>query len=151
MIPGRTTWLALLPDRTGVFRGACAEYCGGSHALMAFHVVVQEKVDYQKWLEQQRRPSVSTLAAGRDLFLASGCGACHTVRGTGADGVIGPDLTHVGSRLSIGAGTLESGPGAFRLWLTRTEKVKPSVHMPHFGMLPADQLDALALYLESLK
>ena len=151
MIPGRTTYLALHPERTGVFRGACAEYCGGSHALMAFDVVVMEKQAFEDWLSQQARPALADFPAGRELALSNGCGACHTIRGTGADGAIGPDLTHVGSRLSIGAGTLKNVPGAFRAWLARTGKIKPSVHMPHFGMLPADELDALALYLQSLK
>lgn len=150
MIPGRVTHLALLPERTGVFRGICAEYCGGSHALMAFDVVVMEKDDFARWLEQQRQPASAT-SAGGEVFLANGCGACHAIRGTPAKGLIGPDLTHVGSRRSIGAGTLKNEPGAFRKWLEQTDQVKPQVLMPHFGMLPADEMDLLVTYLESLK
>ncbi|MCZ7683019.1 MAG: cytochrome c oxidase subunit I [Sandaracinaceae bacterium] len=100
MIPGRVTRMALEPTRTGVFRGACAEYCGLSHARMQLLAVVMEPADFDAWLEAQREPARppdgARAAAGAAAFDALGCGACHTVRGTRADGVIGPDLTHVG-------------------------------------------------------
>lgn len=155
MIPGRRNRLALEPIRTGVYRGACAEYCGTAHALMNFYVVVQGEDEFARWLEQQRapaRPPVEPHAIrGRDVFFENGCGACHTVRGTSADGVIGPDLTHVGSRLSLGAGLLPNEPEAFLRWMARTQHVKPGVLMPAFGMLPAEDLRALAGYLKSLQ
>ena len=155
MIPGRTNRLTLEPTRTGVFRGACAEYCGTSHALMSFYVIVLEKADFAVWLEHQQEPAQppqQPLAGrGQELFLANGCGACHTVRGTLADGVVGPDLTHVGSRLSLGAGILPNEPDAFLRWIAGTEDVKPGVHMPAFGMLPPEDLRALAVYLEGLQ
>lgn len=156
MIPGRTTRLVLHPTRTGTFRGVCAEYCGTSHALMAFQAVVHEPESFRAWMERQRAPAVprtgSTAAArGRELFTANGCGACHTVRGTPADGTVGPDLTHVGSRLTLGAGTLETTRDTFERWLARTDGVKPGVHMPAFGMLPEPDLRALAAYLDGLE
>ena len=155
MIPGRTTRLALTPTRTGVFRGACAEYCGTSHALMSFYVIVHTREDFSRWLAHQQTPAIPSDAAvparGRELFLASGCGACHTVRGTPANGVIGPDLTHVGTRLTIGAGSLPNNAEALLRWIARTEHVKPEVLMPAFGMLPHEDLQALAIYLEGLK
>jgi cytochrome c oxidase subunit 2 len=155
MIPGRVTWLTVRPTRTGVFRGACAEYCGTSHALMAFYAEVMEKDAFDRWLAAQAAPAIAPTDAaathGEDVFLTNGCGACHTVRGTPASGVIGPDLTHVGGRLSIGAGILPAEPDAFREWIARTDHVKPGVHMPHFGMLPDDELRALAAYLHALR
>jgi cytochrome c oxidase subunit II len=155
MIPGRRTRLTLEPARTGVFRGACAEYCGTSHALMNFPVVVLEKPEFARWLEHQRAPArapAGPLAArGQELFLANGCGACHTIRGTQAGGVIGPDLTHVGGRLSLGAGTLRNEPDDFVRWIAHTQNVKPGVLMPAFGMLPPDELAALAAYLDGLQ
>jgi cytochrome c oxidase subunit 2 len=155
MIPGRVTRLALTPTKTGVFRGACAEYCGTSHALMSFYVVVHEKEAFERWLAHQQTAALSPRAAaaarGQELFIASGCGACHTIRGTLAKGVIGPDLTHVGSRLSIGAGALPTTREALVRWIGRTDHVKPGVIMPAFGMLPQEHLQALALYLEGLK
>ena len=155
MIPGRITYLSLTPTETGVFRGVCAEYCGTSHALMAFPVVVEEREAFMRWLAHQARPAAppaEPLAArGQELFLANGCSACHTVRGTPANGRIGPDLTHVGGRLSIGAGVLPNEPDAFWHWVGHTEKVKPGVLMPAFHMLPPEELRALAAYLESLQ
>lgn len=155
MIPGRVTYLTLRPTRTGIFRGACAEYCGTSHALMAFYAEVMEKDAFERWLDHQAAPaappSEPQASRGAELFVSNGCGACHTVRGTSAAGVIGPDLTHVGGRLSVGAGILESRPDKFRDWLARTQHIKPGVHMPEFGMLPDADIEALAAYLHGLK
>src|SRR5687768_4376056 len=79
MIPGRRTRLTLEPTRVGVFRGVCAEYCGASHALMAFDVVVLEKADFARWLDAQRAPAAETVASsaalGRERFFANGCSA----------------------------------------------------------------------------
>jgi len=147
MIPGRETRLTLHPTRVGRFRGVCAEFCGTSHALMALDVVVMEKGEFERWLEAQNQSQ----PVGSELFLSTGCGACHTVRGTAAKGALGPDLTHVGSRLTIGAGLLENDEEGFYRWLNRTESLKPEVHMPHFGMLPEAEQKALADYLESLQ
>jgi cytochrome c oxidase subunit 2 len=85
------------------------------------------------------------------MFLRHGCGACHTVRGTPARGTVGPDLTHVGSRLSLAAGTLPNDPDAFVRWISLPGEIKPGVHMPAFGMLPASDIRALAVYLEALQ
>lgn len=155
MVPGRTNLLTLEPTRTGTFRGVCAEYCGDSHALMAFYAVVTDANAFGQWLEQQAQPAASPVdplaAQGAELFLASGCGACHAVRGTPADGVVGPDLTHVGSRVSLAAGILPNDIEAFVRWLTHTDAVKPGVHMPAFGMLPEDEVRAMAAYLDGLQ
>jgi cytochrome c oxidase subunit II len=154
-IPGRINRIALEPTRTGVFRGTCAEYCGASHARMAFHVVVTEQQAFDDWLRQQQRASAVAaepwLQRGRDAFLANGCGACHTVRGTSADGVTAPDLTHVGSRLSVAAGTLPNDRGGFFRWIFDAHRYKPEAGMPAFGMLPPDDLLALADYMDSLQ
>jgi cytochrome c oxidase subunit 2 len=155
MIPGHRTRLRLAPTRTGTFRGACAEYCGASHAWMAFPVIVQEVSEFERWLAEQAEPAHAPreplAARGAQSFVANGCGACHTLRGTTADGVVAPDLTHVGSRTSIGAGRLENERGAFSRWVAHTQDVKPGALMPSFHMLPEAQLLVLATYLESLK
>jgi cytochrome c oxidase subunit II len=155
MIPGRVTRLALEPTRTGVFRGACAEYCGASHALMAFLVIVTEPGEFDAWLAAQGRPAQAAqdplTARGEAAFIANGCTACHTIRGAAAAGPIGPDLTHVGSRLRLGAGTLPNEPDAFVRWIGQTDQIKPGVHMPAFRALAQDDLSALAAYLDSLQ
>jgi cytochrome c oxidase subunit II len=155
MIPGRTTHLRLRPTRTGVFRGVCAEYCGASHALMAFAAVVTSKLEFERWLDTQRQPARGPgnqlEARGAELFTATGCGACHAVRGSRADGLVGPDLTHVGSRLTLGAGIARTGSDDFERWTARPDVRKPGVHMPAFGMLPGDEARAIAAYLASLR
>jgi cytochrome c oxidase subunit 2 len=122
---------------------------------MRFDVVVLEHEDFAVWLTHQQTPAqppTQALAAhGQELFLANGCGACHTVRGTPADGVVGPDLTHVGSRLHLGAGSLPNDREGFQQWIARTDNVKPGVHMPAFGMLPPEDVQALAAYLDGLQ
>jgi cytochrome c oxidase subunit 2 len=155
MIPGRRTRLALEPTRTGRFSGVCAEYCGTAHALMRFSVVVQEKQDFERWLARQaepaRPPAQPLVQRGQELFIRDGCSACHTIRGTTAAGVVGPDLTHVGSRESLAAALLPNDLDGFSRWLSGTEALKPGVHMPAFGMLPPEDLQALAAYLDALE
>jgi cytochrome c oxidase subunit II len=155
MIPGRITRLAVEPTRTGTFRGQCAEYCGASHALMAFDAIVMEPDAFETWLDSQAAaataPATALAQTGRQVFDRTGCGACHTVRGTDADGMIGPDLTHVGARRTIGAGTLPNNRGTFFRWVMDVDRVKPGAHMPAFRMLPSEDLRALAAYLESLQ
>nr|MBS0019109.1 cytochrome c oxidase subunit II [Gammaproteobacteria bacterium] len=155
MIPGRVNRMALEPTKTGVFQGACAEYCGTAHALMRFYVAVEEKEKFARWLARQKQPAQAAAGPlarrGQELFLANGCGACHAIRGTPAEGVIGPDLTHVGGRLSLGAGILPNEADDFLRWMARTEDLKPGVHMPSFGMLPTQHLRALAAYLDGLE
>jgi cytochrome c oxidase subunit 2 len=155
MIPGRVTRLALTPTKTGVFRGTCAEYCGTSHALMSFYVIVEEKETFDRWLAQQQAPALEPTGSlamhGQTLFLANGCGACHTIRGTPANGTVGPDLTHLGSRVSVGAGIFANSPEALLRWIAHTEQLKPGVLMPSFDMLPKEDLEAMAAYLQELK
>jgi cytochrome c oxidase subunit 2 len=155
MIPGRSTRLALEPTRTGIFEGVCAEYCGASHAHMAFSVVVMEPSDFRIWLEAQARPATTAAGAfaarGQVAFAAHGCTACHSVRGTGAAGRVGPDLTHVASRLRIAAGSLPNERSALIRWITEADRIKPGVHMPAFRALEPDEVSALAAYLGGLR
>lgn len=153
MIPGRTTRLVLEPTRTGTFRGVCAEFCGESHALMAFPVVVMDRPDFDAWLDARREPARTdaAAAAGERLFLQAGCGSCHSVRGTEARGVIGPDLTHIGSRLSLGAGILPNDSSSMIRFIRNVEAIKPGALMPSFAMLPDAEVAAIARYLEGLE
>ena len=155
MIPGRSNRLVLQPTREGRFRGVCAEYCGSAHALMAFEVVVTSPREFAEWLARQAEPARAAqgelAARGARRFHAHGCGACHTVRGTPADGRVGPDLTHVGGRLSLGAGLFPTEPDAFARWVGHAGALKPGVRMPSFAMLPSDDLEAIAAWLEQLE
>lgn len=145
MIPGRANRLRLTATTEGVFRGQCAEFCGGPHAQMALHVVAESAEGFETWRENQQRPA----ASGHALF-ASRCATCHTVRGTEAAGERGPDLTHVGGRLFIAAGTLPNTPGNLAGWLADSQHVKPGSLMPSMN-LSGPELQALSVYLANLK
>jgi cytochrome c oxidase subunit II len=155
MIPGRTNRLVVQATRTGTFRGACAEYCGTSHALMAFSVEVMEPAAFEQWLAQEAAgadpPATALAAQGQELFEQVGCGGCHAVRGTAAEGTIGPDLTHLAGRATLAAGILPNDREALVRWITQTEMIKPDSRMPSFGALPEDHVEAIAAYLEGLE
>jgi cytochrome c oxidase subunit 2 len=155
MIPGRTTQLQLTVDRPGIYRGQCAEYCGGPHALMTMDVIAMPSSDYAVWLERAAAmpatPETEIGLRGRSIFLAAGCGACHTVRGTAATGSVGPDLTHIGARRSVGIDTLPLTRENLMRFIVDGQHVKPGNLMPEFRILQPQQLEALASYLLSLK
>lgn len=150
MIPGRTNRLVLHPTKPGIYRGVCAEFCGASHALMAFSVVVTEADAFNRWLADEARGATQK-GSGAELFLANGCNACHAVRGTEANGKIGPDLTHIGSRRTIGAGILDNTTDNLARFITETERIKPGSRMPSYNMLSREDAAAIATYLGSLK
>jgi cytochrome c oxidase subunit II len=151
MIPGRENRLKLHPTKTGVYRGACAEFCGAAHAQMFFDVVVQSQEEYDRWLDHLVEPAAVQAHEGQLVFDQLGCGACHAIRGTDADGVVGPDLTHFGSRRSIGAGVLPNAPENLKRWITQTHRIKPGVEMPAFGSVSPESLDKLVDYLGNLQ
>jgi cytochrome c oxidase subunit II len=155
MIPGRRNVLRLQADAPGAMRGQCAEYCGGPHALMSFHVVAMAEPEFARWLAREagsaETPRESTAQQGHLLFMTSGCGGCHAVRGTAAVGTIGPDLTHVGGRMSLAAATLPNDEAAFARWIRDGQHIKPQNLMPPFGIFNESELAALSRYLVSLK
>ena len=148
-IPGRTNVLRLTPTSPGTYRGVCAEYCGLSHALMAFVVTVHPPDAFATWLAAEATPATATADAAP--FRQAGCAACHRIRGVMEQGRIGPDLTHFASRQTIGAGTLPLTPTDLRDWLRATDAVKPDVHMPAYSMLPDREVDRLVGALMELR
>ncbi len=154
MIPGRVNRMVIQADRPGVYRGQCAEYCGLQHALMAFDVIAVPRAEFDAWLagaaQPTRQPDTPELRQGRDLFVSLGCGACHAVRGL-SEARLGPDLTQVGSRRTLGAGTVPGGVGNIAGWIASAQYLKPGNAMPSYDQLEGPQLRALAAYLESLK
>jgi cytochrome c oxidase subunit II len=153
LIPGYTTALWFQADRPGVFRGQCAEFCGLQHAKMAFYIVAEEPAKFQQWLQQQIRPAPSPdndqKRHGQQVFESNACVMCHTIRGTIAGSRVGPDLTHIASRISLAAGTLPNNPGNLAAWIVDSQSIKPGNRMPP-NMLPASDLQDLLTYLESL-
>lgn len=151
VIPGRTNRLLLYADRPGTYLGQCGEYCGLQHAHMQLMVVAEPRARFEQWLRQLGRPAVAAAnGAGLQLFLEKGCANCHAIRGTSADAHVGPDLTHVGSRRTLAAGTIPNDPEHLRAFIRDPQAIKPGAKMPQLPQT-ASQTDALARYLESLK
>lgn len=155
MIPGHVNKQRLHPSSPGIFRGQCAEYCGAQHAKMAFDVVVLPADQFDAWLARQAAPAPlpanPATRRGMQVFFDNGCAKCHAIRGTPAEGTGGPDLTHAGSRLSLGAATLPNSVGAFAGWIVASQHIKPGNEMPSFDRLAPEDLRAVAAYMESLQ
>lgn len=153
MVPGRRNRMLIQADRMGVYGGQCAEYCGGPHALMGFAVVAHAPDEFERLMDSRRRPARQAAASaeaarGADLFQTAGCAACHRIAGTPANGLAGPDLTHIGSRRTLGAGILPNNRGTLTGWIANSQAIKPGNRMPPYTVLSGDDLRALAVYLE---
>jgi cytochrome c oxidase subunit 2 len=148
----RETWLHA--ERPGRYRGQCAEYCGTQHAHMAFMVVAQPRAEFDAWLARLNAPaaapSTDAERRGQQTFISAACAACHTVRGTSANGTVGPDLSEVGARWSIGAGALPNDAGHLGGWIANSQSSKPGNAMPP-QPVDAARLPDLIAYLGSLK
>ncbi|MEZ0496637.1 cytochrome c oxidase subunit II [Sphingomonas sp. IW22] len=152
MIPGRTNSLVVRADEAGRFRGVCTEFCGLSHALMAFEVVAMPADAFDAWLRDQARPAVGAGAGrGAALFDANGCGGCHAIRGTAHDAVIGPNLSRFGDRLTLGAGIMPQTIENTAAFIRAPQEAKPGVRMPAYPQLSEADARAIAVYLKGLK
>ena len=153
VIPGQTNVMWLQADKAGLYRGQCGEYCGAQHAHMAMWVVADEPEAYRAWTERQLQPAdevASTeLRSGQAAFVAR-CAACHTVRGTSAGGILGPDLTHLMSRGTLAAGLLPNTPGNLGAWIANSQALKPGSRMPSMA-LAGSELSAIVAYLNTLQ
>jgi cytochrome c oxidase subunit II len=154
MTPGRVDTFWLQADEPGIYRGLCAEFCGLQHANMQILVVAEQPDDFNAWLARERQPAApptgELASRGQQVFVSAACVYCHTVRGTAATGIIGPDLTHLASRRSLAAGIIENNPGHLAGWIVDPQNIKPGNLMPPTN-LTAEDLQALLAYLASLE
>ena len=155
MVPGRVHQMHVQATAPGIYRGVCAEFCGDQHAKMALQVIAVAPEDFDRWLSAQGKPASeptgSSAQRGQHLFAQLRCNACHSVRGLFEASQLGPDLTHVATRLSIGAGALRTSEENFRDWVAHLQRIKPGARMPSYGHLDDDSLAAVAAFLASLK
>lgn len=175
----RYNWLYFTINEAGTFLGQCAEFCGESHSLMRTRVVAESPSEFDAWVGTLRTtsptaaaPALDSLgqpltaedplvAQGRNVFFfQSTCVACHAIQGTAAQGVLGPNLTRIGSRTTIAAGLLENTPENLQRWISTPNDVKPGARMPGAqttggGFPPTnlsdEQVRAIAAYLGSLR
>jgi cytochrome c oxidase subunit II len=151
LIPNHPNRMWMDPQRTGIFLGQCAQYCGTQHAKMLLRVSVDGPEDFAAWVRAQQQPAVEDdgAIAGRRVFEHNACMNCHRVDGTPADGRFGPDLTHLMSRATIAAGAAENTHDNLRLWIQNPSAIKPGSLMPAMKLSDAD-LDAVVSYMETL-
>lgn len=153
LIPGRTNRLSLSATKAGTYRGQCAEFCGMSHAWMAFPAVVMEQTEFDNWLDARGTASAGQTmnSEGKTLFDAAGCGECHNVDASVVSTSKGPDLSHVGSRLTIGAGFLPNEVDTLVRFITDPASVKPGAQMPPSTELSAEEINQIAIWLKGLQ
>ncbi len=161
MIPGHENDLWFTPHESAVrdepYLGQCAEFCGLSHANMRFRIYVDTLADFEAWVAAQKadrvEPATEALAAGEQLFLASACVGCHTIQGTAATSVIGPNLSHIASRETIAAGIMANDRANLIRWISNPQDTKPGVVlMPAFEtLMTQEQIESIADYLLSLR
>jgi cytochrome c oxidase subunit 2 len=155
MVPGFDNVIRLQADQPGPYRGECGEYCGPQHAHMILLVQADAPADFTSWLEKMRRPQAAPSDAfaerGRQVFMSNACVLCHSIHGTDAHGLVGPDLTHLASRAGIAANSYPNATGFLAAWVTHAQTMKPDAKMPNVTAFTGEDLRALVAYLEGLK
>jgi cytochrome c oxidase subunit 2 len=154
LVPGHPTDIFIRVDKVGTYWGECGEYCGYQHANMRIAVVAETPEQFRQWVAAQQtpapEPTTDAQKRGRGVFLHSTCAMCHTIGGTAARALVGPDLTHVASRKLLAAGAAPNTPGYLAGWVVDPQKIKPGCNMPQNSLASTD-LRALLEYLETLK
>jgi cytochrome c oxidase subunit II len=152
LIPNHPNRMWMDPERTGIFVGQCAQYCGTQHAKMLLRISVDTPADFAEWVREQVQPAVTDerVASGRQVFETTACINCHTISGTVANGRFGPDLTHLMSRTTLAAGAALNNEENLRLWIQNPDAIKQGSLMPAMKLSDSD-LSALVEYLETLR
>jgi cytochrome c oxidase subunit 2 len=153
-IPGETNAIEFDADAVGSYRGQCAEFCGVQHAHMGLVVIAEPAAKFRQWLAGQALPAAAPASAaarrGKQIFTSAGCQSCHAIRGTSAGSNVGPDLTHLAGRRTLGALAIPNTGEYLRSWIVGSQDVKPGNQMPDLDLAP-DRLDDLTAYLEGLR
>ncbi len=153
--PGLDDAVFVEMNRPGTYDGMCYEYCGTAHAWMKFRLIVEPKAAFNAWVAHERKPAAkpatALAAAGQKVFLHNTCIECHAITGTTAGGAVAPNLTHIASRWTIGAGAAPMSEADIMRWVRNPNYYKPGVLMPPYPFLSQKDIHALAAYLISLK
>lgn len=160
MIPARENIMWVRADEPGMYFGHCAEFCGTAHAQMRFRVKAVTPEEFAAWVAARKKgakvPTDPTALAGKALFEGAvkgrvTCFACHAVEGTVAKANIGPNLTNIGERSTLGAGLIPNTDEHLRQWIRDPQAIKPGARMPAHQHLTEEELTQIVTYLRSLK
>lgn len=161
VVPGRVNKLTLLADKVGTYDGQCAEYCNLSHANMRLKVMSQTPLEFDKWVEDQKKPiekpTSGDAAAGFELFKGKGtCIGCHTLGGVeGAVARVGPNLTHLMDRTTFAGAIFPLNADLLKKWIADPSGMKPMRPEQGTGMpkvpLSETEINQLVAFLETLK
>ena len=153
-MPGYPNRVEIYADEPGRYRGQCAEFCGLQHAQMGVADYADTPDRFRAWLDNQARPRPTPptplARKGEQVFLSEQCASCHTIRGTPARGQVGPDLTHLKSRETLGALTIPNRKGYLAGWIVDPQTMKEGAKMPSLD-LTGPELQALVEYMERLR
>ncbi len=161
--PPHLNTIVLEVDSAGEYLGQCAEFCGASHAQMRMRAVAVSPAEFDAWVRDMKtpvEPSGELAKMGKEILLGSTCIACHTIEGTSAQGKLGPNLSLVGERWTIGAGRLDNTPENIQRWVLHAPELKDGIIMPGAevgagGMPPTglseEDAHAVAAYLSDLR
>jgi cytochrome c oxidase subunit II len=158
VLPGRYTYLWLLPKKTGTFDIYCSQYCGTGHSLMRATLIVMPQAEYQNWeLSEQKKLQGGTQSLadkGKALFESSGCLGCHSIDGSPK---VGPTLKGIfGSTVQLAGGkTVKADEEYLRESIEEpNEQIVKGFQpiMPTFkGTLKDDDIAAIIAYMKTLK
>ena len=151
LIPNHPNEMWIDPQKTGLYLGQCAQFCGIEHAKMLIRVYVDTPQQFDEWVKDQQEPAVqqADVAAGKHVFETEACANCHTISGTAAKGSLGPDLTHLMSRVTIASGAAANTPEDLREWIKDPNTFKPGALMPAM-QLSDKQIHEVVAYLTTL-
>ena len=153
-IPGHPNRILLYADKPGRYRGQCGEFCGLQHAHMGMYVFADPPARFRSWLRNmerpRRRPDTPDERSGERVFLRNQCASCHTIRGTPAQGEIGPDLTHLQSRTTLAGLTIPNNRVYLASWVRNPQHIKPGNKMPSINLTSSER-EMLLDFLESLR
>jgi cytochrome c oxidase subunit II len=156
LIPNHPNQMWMDPQKTGLYLGQCAQFCGVEHAKMLIRVYVDTPQQFAAWVKAQQQPGAQSDAqnasavAGRGVFETQACVNCHTISGTAAKGIFGPDLTHLMSRTTLAAGAADNTPANLRSWIEDPNRFKPGALMPAM-QLSDHETDEVVAYLTTLR
>jgi cytochrome c oxidase subunit II len=156
VIPNHVNTMWMDPREPGLYLGQCTQFCGVQHAKMLLRVYADSPAEFAAWLAQQKKPARQDFAGnpaaaeGQTVFMHNACINCHTVSGTVANGLFGPDLTHLASRDTIASGAVKNTPENLQMWIDNPNAFKPGCLMPAMHLSEHDE-QAITAYLTQLR